>query len=228
MAGRITPNSHTSNPAPCSFLAHPDIASIKHQFIFLKKMRFLLGGGVHTDAFAIIDSIRNETRLNSHLTYTWLKDSYQNSQSKRIELDCRFHEVKKSLVNHLDKRICKLGLYLLNHNTPSEAFWISKKNEVQDLWMSISLPASLHVSDVLFNAQQFLNNINEKSEDFVKHELNPFIEKSLPLYLSLLPDITEEFKLNLIDSFESLKISISLGNADLARTQLLSIQVAIF
>ncbi len=202
--------------------------SIDRQFDFLKRMRFLLGGSVHTDAFAIVDSILKETKLDSNLVYTWMKESYQNSQSNHISLENRFVEIKKDFIDHLDQQICRVGLYLMNQNKniPIDSFWFSKASEVTDPWLSSSknkldsLRASLHINDILFAAKEILDKMAEKRTEFVEKELSVFIENSLPQYLLILPDATDEFKTKTMNLFNDLRTSIISGNTDLAHKQL--------
>jgi hypothetical protein len=206
-------------------------SSAHQQFDSLKRMRFLLGGSLHTDALAMIDSILPNTKLRSTLVYRWIQTSYHASQSIHVNLENRFFAVKKDLVDHLDKQICKVGLYLMHHKhtISPDPFWLCKANEVTDPWVSNkdrldALCASLHLGDVVFAAKEVVDQIHEKKSEFSAKELTPFIEKSLPQYLALLPLAPAAFKTQITTTFQDLHTSILSDNPDVACKHLLALQ----
>ena len=210
--------------------------SFRTQFNYLKRMRNLLNDEIQFSSLDRIDGFSGETKLYSFFVYNWIKNTYAESTKNKRSPQEKFSIINKNFIDYLDKRICKLGAYLLSHRIEVrlDNSWVSKATAVEDVWLKPIdnknpnsqnlLKASMRTGDVLFACETALNQLPEKVGRVNKKELIPFIENFLPNYLSLLPEEDHLLKQGLTESFERLKNSMTASSLDCARSELLAIR----
>ncbi len=212
------------------------IGVVETQFHCLRNARNLMNEEIQLNNLAMIDNCFSKANLTSKFTYTWIKKTYKHSIANRCSLPENFSKINQSFIHHLDRHVCKLGVYLFIHKVEVilENSWIGKLKEIKDVWLANIqngfegsgdlLSASMHVDDILFGCEAILVEHLENGQEFIERELTPFIEEKFPHYLSILPEQEDKLKEDLTQQFKDLKDFISKGQISLAKEKLSLIQ----
>ncbi|WP_143298945.1 hypothetical protein [Candidatus Protochlamydia sp. W-9] len=160
------------------------------------------------DHLDIIDSYIGRTELKTTFIYEWLKE-HRNLAMKE-STHPKFNIIKQDFANHLDKRVATLKFYLSDQNKKSQVYF--QKGILSDeLWRENSkkentnevdlVNISMQIQDLLFTCEEVISYLTSQAKVLAKNEINPFIEKSLSVYLNLLPttfplDLKEDIQKN--------------------------------
>ncbi|MBS4165721.1 Uncharacterized protein NEOC65_000787 [Neochlamydia sp. AcF65] len=198
-------------------------------------MKNTLNEEFNLDHLDIINCYLKETSLKSSVIYKWLENARR--QAITHSTDSRFPIVRRDFTTYLDKRIATFQACILKEPKENAALVLDQfqQSPLQlDIWrakfvesssnQTDLLTASMHVQDLLFACQEIIRHLNFHSKYWIKKELMPFIDESLPTYLSLLPNLSDELKCEIHASFKELKNLIIQEDFRRAEAQLNLIQ----
>jgi hypothetical protein len=203
------------------------IDNIHAEFNYLRQMKNLLSNDIQLNNLSRINNFSKETGLSSFFIYKWIEDEYRRSVDCKTPLQEKFSKINQQFIEHLDRRICKLALYLLLHNVKVDRSAFSRINEIQDLWIGRIqkdsprkeelLYLSLHMQDILFACETIIKEIPETTKSFLQNELNPFVDRNLSAHLEFL---SEEQSSKIASCFKDLTEAMNAGQSDVAKKEL--------
>nr|WP_166155095.1 hypothetical protein [Neochlamydia sp. AcF84]NGY94703.1 hypothetical protein [Neochlamydia sp. AcF84] len=180
--------------------------TLQSQLNLLTKMKNTLNDEFNLDHLDIINCYFKKTSLKSSVVYKWLENARR--QAITHSTDSKFPIVRRDFTTYLDKRIATFQACILKEPKKNSALlpdiWRAKFVE-SSYNQTILLTASMHVQDLLFACHEIIKYLNLHSNPWMKKELTPFIDESLPTYLDLLPNLSDQLKCDIHASFEELK-----------------------
>ncbi|CAF24695.1 hypothetical protein [Candidatus Protochlamydia amoebophila] len=183
---------------------------------------------LNLDHLDIIDSYIGRTKLKTTFIYEWLKE--HRNLAMQESTHPKFYIIKQDFANHLDKRIATLKFYLSVQDKKFQEC-IQKGISSNELWQENSkkentnevdlLNISMQIQDLLFTCEEVITYLTPQAKDLTKKEINPFIEKSLPVYLNLLPTtFSSDLKEDIQKNFKKLEELIVEEDFEKAKDQL--------
>ncbi|KIC70726.1 hypothetical protein [Candidatus Protochlamydia amoebophila] len=184
------------------------------------------------DHLDIIDSYIGRTELKTTFIYEWLKE-HRNLAMKE-STHPKFNIIKQDFANHLDKRVATLKFYLNDQNKKSQEY-VRKGISSNEPWQENSkkentnevdlVNISMQIQDFLFTCEEVITYLTPQAKDLTKNEINPFIKKSLPVYLDLLlTTFPSDLKEDIQKNFKKLEELIVEEDFEKAKDQLAKIK----